>query len=102
MNHITSTFPLFLLLAGLVHPAPAQKPKAETEEDYYKILRFDPPPAKVLDAGAMELLPDGKIAVGTRRGEIWLIDNAYDPDPEKAKFTRFAHGLHEVLGLGYR
>src|SRR6266704_774169 len=44
----------------------------------------------------------GQVAVGTRRGEVWLIDNAYDTDPSRARFSRFAHGLHEVLGLAYR
>ena len=69
------------------------------ETDYYKLLSFTPPPGEVLEAGALEVLPDGKVAVGTRRGEIWLIENAYADDPEKVKFRRFAHGLHEVLGL---
>ncbi len=80
--------------------APAAKPA--TEADYYKLLTFTTPPGEVLEAGAIEMLPDGKVAVGTRRGEVWLIDNAFDPNPAKAKFTRFAHGLHEVLGLGTR
>src|SRR5207248_8396616 len=69
------------------------------EEEYYKLLRFELPPGQVLEAGAIEILSDGKVAVGTRRGEIWLIDNAYADDPKQAKFTRYAHGLHEVLGL---
>jgi glucose/arabinose dehydrogenase len=84
-------------------PAPgraAEKPPVE--EDYYKILRFQTPPGEVLEAGALEVLPDGRLAVGTRRGEIWLVDNAYADDPKKAHFTRFAHGLHEVLGLAWR
>src|SRR6059058_4405705 len=76
--------------------------KPDREDEYYKILTFEPPPGEVLEAGAIELMPDGKVAVGTRRGEIWLIDNAYDADPKKARFTRFAHGLHEVLGLAYK
>jgi glucose/arabinose dehydrogenase len=76
--------------------------KPDPEEAYYKILRFEPPPGEVLEAGAIEIMPDGKVAVGTRRGEIWMIDNAYDPDPKKAKFSRFAHGLHEVLGLAQK
>jgi glucose/arabinose dehydrogenase len=92
---------LTLAAVSLLVPAAAQDKKkpAETEDDYYKILRFDLPRGEVLEAGAIEIMPDGKVAVGTRRGEIWLIDNAYDPDPKEAKFTRFAHGLHEVLGL---
>src|SRR5262249_43371741 len=80
---------------------PARKPAPATanEADYYKLLTFTPPANEVLEAGALEMLPDGRVALGTRRGEVWLIDNAYDDDPGKAKFTRFAHGLHEVLGL---
>ena len=40
------------------------------------------PKGEVLEAGAIEIMPDGKVAVGTRRGEIWMIDNAYADDPE--------------------
>src|SRR3989440_3107756 len=88
-----------LLLPALCH---AQPKKAAAENDYYKLLTFNPPPGRVLEAGAIEVLPDGKVAVGTRRGEVWLIENAYADDPEKVKFRRFAHGLHEVLGLAYK
>ncbi len=72
------------------------------EDDYYKLLAFTPPPGQVLEPGAIEVFPGGKVAVGTRRGEVWLIENAYDPDPQKATFSRFAHGLHEILGLSYK
>jgi glucose/arabinose dehydrogenase len=78
---------------------PVVKAKSATEADYYKILTFTPPEGEVLEAGAIEILPDGKVAVGTRRGEVWLIHKAYANDPKEVKFTRFAHGLHEVLGL---
>ena len=50
----------------------------------------------------MELLPEKKLALGTRRGEIWVVENAQVADPAKAKFTLFASGLHEVLGLAYK
>jgi glucose/arabinose dehydrogenase len=81
----------------MASPVIAAEP--ESEDTYYKILRFETPPGEVLEAGAIEIMPDGRVAIGTRRGEIWMIENAYDADPAKAKFTRFAHGLHEVLGL---
>jgi glucose/arabinose dehydrogenase len=92
------------LLLVLGAPAAAQqgRTKPPAEGDYYKILRFQPPKGEVLEAGALEVMPDGKVAVGTRRGEIWMIGNATDPDPRSAKFTRFARGLHEVLGLAYK
>src|SRR5437762_3944555 len=98
MRHVLTCLTFALLPAAVQ----AQPKKAVTENDYYKLLTFTPPQGEVLEAGAIEVLPDGKVAVGTRRGEVWLIDNAYDDDPKKAKFTRFAHGLHEVLGLAHK
>ncbi|MCA9245796.1 MAG: hypothetical protein KDA42_01745 [Planctomycetales bacterium] len=74
-----------------------------TEDDYYRYLTLPIPEGVVLEVGAIELLPDQKLAVASRRGEIWIVENAFTATPEKdAKFTRFAHGLHEVLGLAYR
>ncbi len=95
---------LSLALAALILtlPAQAQKKKAiDPEDEYYKLFRFELPKDQVLEPGAIEVLPDGKVAVGTRRGEIWMLDNAYG-DPAAAKWTRFAHGLHEVLGLAWK
>jgi glucose/arabinose dehydrogenase len=91
-----------LFTAAPGRPDAALTKPAETEADYYRLLTFTTPPGEVLEAGALEVMPDGKIAVGTRRGEVWLIDNAYADDPKAAKFSRFAHGLHEVLGLAAR
>src|SRR5439155_26227504 len=85
---------------ALASPSAEQK-NNPAEDDYYKIVTFDPPAGEVLEPGAIEIMPDGKIAVGTRRGEIWMVDN-YSGDPKQAKFTRFAHGLHEILGLAQK
>src|SRR5689334_2538312 len=87
---------IFLALAPL---RAADKPP--TEDDYYKILRYDIPKGEVLEIGALEFMPDGRLAVGTRRGEIWMVSNPLAADPKEAKFTRFARGLHEILGLAY-
>ena len=47
--------------------------------------------------------PDEEVLHGTRRGEIWMVHNPLGKDPAKdAKFTRYAQGLHEILGLSYR
>jgi glucose/arabinose dehydrogenase len=92
---------LFVFLNGQAICAQVTK-KEPTEDDYYKLLRYHIPDGVILEAGAIEIMPDGKVAVSSRRGEIWMIDNAYADDPAKAKFTRFAHGLHEVLGLAYK
>jgi glucose/arabinose dehydrogenase len=97
---------LFVLGVLILFPcgsARAQVPqKPPTEDDYYKLLRFEIPKDQVLEVGALEIMPDGRLAVGTRRGEIWMVANATAGDPKEAKFTRYAHGLHEVLGLAYK
>src|SRR6266496_3991843 len=90
------------LTCATLAPAVAQDKNAPVEDDYYKLHRFDVPRGEVLECGGLDFLPDGKLAVGTRRGEIWLVDNATAADPKQAKFTRFAHGLHEILGLAAR
>ena len=69
------------------------------EADYYPITPLPIPEGVVLEAGGLELLADGRLAVSTRRGEIWLVDNPLAEDPAKIGMKRFAHGLHEVLGL---
>jgi hypothetical protein len=95
-----SSFGILVIVLSSLLPLRAQeKPKPLTEDDYYKILRFDFPPGEVIECGALDFMPDGRLAVGTRRGEIWLVENALADDPHQAKWSRFASGLHEVLGL---
>lgn len=55
-----------------------------------------------MEVGSVELLPEQKLALGTRRGEIWTVENAHAADAAGAKFSLFASGLHEVLGLAYK
>jgi glucose/arabinose dehydrogenase len=87
------------LVVGLVLAAQGAK---ETEEDYYPLIKIPVPKDIVLEAGGLEQMPDGKIAVSTRRGEIWMLENAFENPPSNVKFTRYASGLHEVLGLAWR
>jgi glucose/arabinose dehydrogenase len=76
--------------------------KVPTEADYYPITPFTIPEGVVLEAGGIELLPDGKLAVSTRRGDIYLVDKPFSTTGRDAKFTKFAEGLHEVLGIAFR
>jgi hypothetical protein len=56
----------------------------------------------VLEGGAIEELPDKRIAVATRRGDIYIVENAFSDPVKDVEFKLFASGLHEVLGLAYR
>ena len=86
---------------GMAQIAPV--PQARTpEDDYYRLIRFPLSEQLVLEVGALEMLPDGKLAVATRRGEIYFVDQPLAEDPAQASFHRFASGLHEVLGLAWR
>lgn len=82
--------------SGLVN---RQTIRPQTEEDYYELRTLSIPENVKLEVGGLAVLPDGRVAVSTRRGEIWMIDNAYSNSPH---YTRFASGMHEVLGLYYR
>ena len=69
---------------------------AQRESDYYALERITIPDGVELEVGGMDFMPDGRIAVCTRRGEVWLIA---DLDAAQPTFTRIARGLHEPLGL---
>jgi hypothetical protein len=79
----------------------SQDKKAPTEADYYKINSLPIPKGIVLEAGGFTLMPDGKLAVSTRRGDIYLVENPFSDKPETIKFKPYAKGLHEVLGITY-
>lgn len=73
--------------------------ESPSEEDFYKIVTPPVPEGVILEVGGMTHLPDGRLAVATRRGDIWMIHNPSGPKPY---FRKFASGLHEILGLTYQ
>jgi glucose/arabinose dehydrogenase len=98
MLHKSTLFAAYLALLA----APAFAQKVDPEDEYYRLLRFPTSEQIVLEAGALEFMPDGKLAVATRRGDIYLIDQPLTEKPEEARFSLYAGGLHEVLGLAWR
>lgn len=74
---------------------------AEQEAKYYRIVDIPFPEDLALEAGSFDVLPDDRLAVGTRRGEIFLVTGAFDDHP-RTRFHRYAAGLDEVLGLGWK
>ena len=69
------------------------------ETDYWSVEHFTSPDGEILEVGGMGFLPDGRLVVSTRRGQVWTIDDALADDPADAVFTLAAEGLHEGLGL---
>jgi azurin len=86
---------------GLFHSAQAQT-KPQSEADFYELRTLAIPEDIKLEVGGLAVLPDGRLGVSTRRGEIWVIENPYMTNGTMPYYTRFASGMHEVLGLAYK
>lgn len=52
-----------------------------------------------LEVSGMDWLPDGRLAVVIRKGEVWIVSNPHAKNPADVGFKLFASGLHEPLGL---
>ncbi len=98
MKNIHYTVALLLLTFCAI----AQKSTPKSEQDYYEIKTLPIPKEIYLEVGGLATMPDGRIAVSTRRGEIWIIENPYQTANHQVHYKRFASGMHEVLGLAYR
>jgi len=101
-------YPIRTAIAAMLALTPATSQKlggtwgtGAREGEYYRIVDLGIPKDLGIEAGSLCTLPDGRLAVGTRRGDIYLIDGAFDEVP-RVRLHRFARGLDEVLGLGYR
>src|SRR4051812_7161828 len=70
----------------------------ERENQYWQRTSVPVPDNIVLEVSGILPVAGKRLLVTTRRGEVWWIDGAYDANP-KPKFTLFASGLHEPLGI---
>lgn len=91
---------IFFLLSMLSFSAIfAQKPA--TEDDFYRIVTLPVPEDLKLEVGGLAVMPDGRLGVSTRRGDVWIVSNPYMKNGTAPTYKRFASGLHESLGLAY-
>ena len=83
-----------LVLAGLFAFSFTQEAE---ESDYYQIETFSTEELP-MEVGAMTLMSDGNLLVGTRRGDVYVLENPYG-DPASAVFRPWARGLAQPLGF---
>ncbi|MCB1211514.1 MAG: hypothetical protein KDK97_19475, partial [Verrucomicrobiales bacterium] len=90
----------FALALGLLINATVH---AVEDADYYNILTYQLPENVIMEASGLAVLPDGRLAVAIRRGEVWMLDHpeATPAATENVGFRKFASGMHEVLGLAW-
>ena len=74
---------------------------AEEEAKYYPLVDIPIPPGVPMRPGSFEILPDGRLAVGTRRGDVYFISGAFD-SPPKPVYHLFASGQDEIFGLAWK
>lgn len=74
----------------------------EAESKYYELVDVPLPKELAIEAGSFEVMPDqNRLAIATRRGDILVAEGVFDQHPQPV-FKKFASGLDEVFGMGYR
>lgn len=95
---------LICFMAGLPAYTAEPEPLYESVDmsAYYTFTTIPIPDGLIFEPGGMDLLPDGRLAVATRYGQIYFLDGIYDKPVKNVSFHEFASGLHEPLGLVVR
>jgi uncharacterized cupredoxin-like copper-binding protein/glucose/arabinose dehydrogenase len=68
------------------------------ENSFWRTESLPLPAESLIEVSGILPLPDNRLLVTTRSGDIWFVDGAYDDMP-KPRFALFASGLHEPLGI---
>ena len=64
-----------------------------TAEEYYLREEIPLPEGAVMEIGSIALMPEKKIAVTTRRGDLWICEGAYGEDLSKVTHLRGKHRI---------
>lgn len=92
----------FVLTSGLpAEDLGAMWGTAAAEAKYYPVVDIPIPSTVPMRPGGLEVLPDGRLAVGTRRGDIYFVTGAFATPPKPA-FHLFATGQDEIFSLAWR
>ena len=73
----------------------------QREAEYYPIIDLYSPEHLAIEAGSFVEMPNKRLAIGTRRGDIFFADGVLQETPD-VEYTKYASGLHEVFGLAHR
>ena len=90
---------LYLFVAILSMQTISYAQESPKEEDFFKINKLRSPEGTLLEVGGLCTMPDGNLAIATRRGDVYIVENPTSPKPY---FRKFASGLHELLGIAYK
>ena len=74
---------------------------AAEEAKYYPVTNIPIPPTVPMRPGGLTFLPDGRLAVGTRRGDIYFVKGVMETPPQP-EYQLFATGQDEIFSLTWR
>lgn len=94
-------FPQFVVFCVAIVVLSGRGAAAPKESDFYPSVPLPIPAGVALEVSALEMMPDGRLMVGTRRGDIYSVTNPGAEDLTQVKFTKYGSGMHEILGLAY-
>lgn len=66
---------------------------APAAEGPYRVEEIPLPHEMSPEVSAVAFAPSGRLAAANRHGDVWFLQ------PDSGRWTRFAHGLHEPLGI---
>ncbi len=72
------------------------------EREHYRVITLPVTEGIALEVGGLDFLADGAPIVCNRRGEVYVVENAYAEPPRGVGYRKIAEGLHEPLGLAVR
>ena len=74
---------------------------AQEESKYYELVSVPIPEHIPLQVGSFDVLPDGRLVVGTRKGDVYFIEGAFEKIPAP-KYHLFASGQDEIFGVAHK
>ena len=69
------------------------------EGRHYRIYPLPLPEGESIEVGGLEFRDDHWLWVGTRRGDVWAVENPLADDVNEISLRPLVRGLHEVLGM---
>lgn len=96
------SFILLLMITSVLMAQDETKQDGSKEDNFYRITTIPTPEGVLIEGGGVVSMPDGSMAVCTRRGDVWILENPTMSGGTGVNFKKFASGLHEPLGLAYK
>ena len=62
-------------IVALALAAPLAAQTAQEESAYYSVDYLVPPEGERVEVGGMAFLPDGRLVLSTRRGQVWMVSD---------------------------